>query len=337
MKAFFPNLQQIFHGKYRLHMNRGEKEAFFRHQLQQIKPERYLTQRKHQAFSGSIFSPRSLWVVALIQQDVISFSNDFFPRIENEKRPEQQFSLCYSVLTKKIVPAFYAVLRMMDTLQKKPPTPANTGSAMAAERFSREEHQLIAFIKATLTALYLDVQDVTPPSDNILPKFDVAGLYNYYFLEEAPVDSLIKVADPIVKPMEKLKEKVTFVPFKGDRVRNGNLKVSYNEILKTGELEQLESMLYEYGLIDEDAKFIKNKANSHGMLMAVVYRKMIDAGFFRKNAIGSKDILHENDITTYLDHRYEANAEQQFRRLKTEQMEKAYQKLPFLEYHSMFK
>lgn len=337
MKAFFPNLQQIFHGKYRLHLNRGEKEAFFREQIQQIKPERYLTQRQLQAFSVALFSQRALWVAALIEQDVVSFSNDFFPRIENESMPEQQLSLGYVVLIKKIVPAFHAVLRMIETLKKIPPLVPEVGSVAAVERVLREEQQLIALIKATLVALYLDVQEATPLAGSSLPKFDEAGIYSYYFLEEPPTTSMIKTADPIVKPLKKQKEKVVFVPFKGDRVHPERLKVSYDEILKTEELAQLESQLYDYGLIDKDAKFIKNKAHSNSKLMAVVYRKMIDAGFFRKNAIGSSTMLQEKDIRAYLDHRYSAKLEQQIRKLKSEDIEKAYQKLPFLERHPMFR
>ena len=336
MKAFLPNLQQIFHGKYRLHLNRGEKEAFFRQQMQQMKAERYLTQRHLQAFPEPLFSQRALWVATLIEQDVVSFSNDFFPRIENESMPEQQLSLGYVILTKKIVPAFHAVLRMMDTLKKMPPMVADVGSAAAAERILREEQQVTALIKATLIALYLDVQDATPLG-SLLPKFDEKNLYNHYFLEEPPTTSLIKTANPIVKPLKQQNVKMVFVPFKGDRVHHEGLKVSYNEILKTEELAQLESHLYDYGLIDQDAKFIKNKADSNSKLMAVVYRKMIDAGFFRKNAIGSSTMLQEKDIRAYLDHRFSAKLEQQFRKLKSEDIEKAYQKLPFLERHPIFR
>ncbi len=337
MKITFPLLDKIFFGSLRMHLNRTLPAAYFREQLSEMKTERLFVQRSRSCKPIDLVSPRAQWYLKMTEKDINALSNIFFERIKDEKDDMHKTYLVFNALSNTLLPAFNALCDYSIVLKKYPAKAEKQLNHAEQERMHAEENQILTFMKGSLAALYLDIQEQADLAATSLVSISEEQIYSYHFLEEPPVESLIIKAETITPALPKNQSSETFVPYKGDVVQNNKLKISYKMILKADEFYELEKQLFAYGLLDKYGQFAPNKAKSHSALMSAVYKKIIMAGFFRKKLPGNPSEVSENDIRKYLDHRYGVKLDQQFRKTTRKEIEKASLKLPFLEHHSMFR
>ena len=88
--------------------------------------------------------------------------------------------------------------------------------------------------------------------------------------------------------------------------------LSYEAIIKTPtRFASFEESLFQNGYIDENYKFV----DKHGMKneMAAIYHQLINKGYFHQHTFQPTKQIKDVDIRKFLDHRYQANLDKQFR------------------------
>lgn len=108
----------------------------------------------------------------------------------------------------------------------------------------------------------------------------------------------------------------------------------YDIVARYDDLIMLEVCFVEYGLLDANLKFIKNKKKSNNKCLAGIYMLLIENGFFKKHdtrKLNKKPALTCTDIQRFLDHRYGVLSNQTFQKRKEDYREFALIKFPVFE------
>ncbi|RZT96014.1 hypothetical protein EV201_0643 [Ancylomarina subtilis] len=195
-----------------------------------------------------------------------------------------------------------------------------------------EETYIYQYLKLHLIVLYLNLQ-VQFEEYLKVEKLDEEDIYLKYFQESVPEPSFIKpskkIETPIVK--KKPKEEFSFEPIRRDIQPIGYSLIDYDMILNKDAFAQVECNLYDFGIIDIESCFIKNRKQSNNTLLAAIYKVLIENNYFRRNILGEKKRCTDIDFRKYLDARYRVDTTQQFRRITEEQINDAKVKLPWLD------
>lgn len=134
------------------------------------------------------------------------------------------------------------------------------------------------------------------------------GLHNPQFVQ---YPGLVEPASMTVRK--------SFVVIKGDlhpqifRRPKGNLPDYVCLVKYPDELAEQEQILFDCGIINADYCFIKKKGNQY--LLAAYYHQLIAQGHFNVRYIKKRRNFKICEIVKFLDHRYCANADKQFRNL----------------------
>ncbi len=138
-----------------------------------------------------------------------------------------------------------------------------------------------------------------------------AGLHNPHFVQ---IPGLV---EPASMPARK-----TFGPIKGDlhpqifRRPKANIPDYVCLVKFPDELAEQEQILFDCGIINADYCFIRKKGNVY--LMSAFYHQLIAKGHFNVRYIKKRRNFETCEIVKFLDHRYCANADKQFRTLKND-------------------
>ena len=111
---------------------------------------------------------------------------------------------------------------------------------------------------------------------------------------------------------------IKFSPIDGDFREGYKGYLSYDDIKDIERFKYLEELLYGDKLIDKDYNFIKAKGNKNDL--AAIYKFIIREGYFRKNNYKRRDNFQEYHYRQYLDHRYNVDTKQQFKKITDEQV-----------------
>lgn len=187
------------------------------------------------------------------------------------------------------------------------------------------------YLKLQLICLYLNVQEAhrdylfAPPLtvDDLFLKFSGSYPNEQACITEAPATS-----QPL--PLSRAGN-ITAAEAKTRKIPPLEDASGFNPVVKQQEFEQVEKYLKEYGLLDADGLFVANRKESHHRRMAVVYKIMIDCGFFRKtDPYKKKQIMHHH-IRAYLDKRYQVDLKETYKKLTKAHIEETKIKLPWLD------
>lgn len=319
-----------------LQHHKDKPAAWYREKLKVIGTERQTVQRNWSVKNMPAFSERHQWYKALIELDETHFCNSFLGRMAMETDAGHKHYLWYEAM-EKIVWLMKEVQSLPSRLAELTAYPDGGLAPVTTERLKLEDQHILEHLKACLAGLYLELQAVSPKPEARFPVLDEQSIYRYHYLEASPAESLLMPASVIVLPLPAIVQPEAFVPLRTDRPHQARTKISFADIIDTEKLFALEANLYDYALIDNHSRFVKNKARSHNRLMAVVYHVIAEAGIFRKTILGSKVVIAPKHIQSYLDVRYQANLSQEFRKVTDDSREFAFLKLPFLERDHRFR
>ncbi len=158
----------------------------------------------------------------------------------------------------------------------------------------------------------------------------------FYFNDAIPVDDLDYTCfykpfflalqdykDYLNELIEKKKSKyaassIKFSPIEKDfrGVYGGQL--SYDDIKDVKKFKYLEEKLFEDNIINKDYTVQKIKGNKNNL--AAIYKFMIREGYFAKINYKRRDNFKEYHYRQYLDHRYDVDTTQQFKKITDEQV-----------------
>lgn len=179
-----------------------------------------------------------------------------------------------------------------------------------------DDSYTLQFLKFQLIRIYLEIQESYSEflKDDKLSEED---LHQIHFTEPAPEKSFFKEAEkmqmkstvatlikkPVLKP---------FTPLKNDVRPEKKGILSHNTIIKNPDrFARFEEELHDHELIDSNFNFLNRHTQKQEL--SAIYQTLIKKGYFKKRDIQNlKDIKHL-DIRKFLDHRYNADLDKQFR------------------------
>lgn len=312
--------------------HRKTPQSKYKELFSDIKRESY----HHQpTFEVEFFKPRTekaKYYQQLINNESIRYYNFICDlvndAIDNDIKKMWVHTTLAKVLTDKLIQVASVIERLDYPISNIDPKRDNK----LKDATISEETFIYQYLKIQLIQLYLNIQEAFGEYLND-DKLEEEDIYLKFFNDLAPSPSFIKECEKfeISIPIKNAKKEILFHPISQDISPILKSKANFNIVYSPRLFGEVECKLYEYEIIDIDYQFIKNKKQSNSTLLAAVYKILIENNYFRRKILGTNQAYSDLDIRKYLDERYSTDTAQQFRRIKTEEIEEAKMKLPWLE------
>jgi hypothetical protein len=252
----------------------------------------------------------------LIENEAIRFLNDILSEVSasmnmNEKTYHVHFALSRT-LSQKLKETNNVI-----TTRNYSPEQFNPSVKIKADAIAvSNESYVLHLLKHQLVRLVLEFQESFP--DNL--KEDALSeeeMYFKYFNEPAPLKSYIVKAEnyPNTKPSITSFIKPEKAPFNAiqNDIRNEKKGIlTYGQIIKNpSRFAKIEEDLFSYGYIDENYNF----TDKHGQkqYLAAFYHQLIAKKYFNDRIFPGNAANSPLQIRKFLDHRYNADVDKQFR------------------------
>ncbi len=309
-----------------------QSDTKFKQLLSDVKKEYYSTQPNYEIDFIKPLSNIRKYYHAIIEHEAIKYLNGLHSDISEALNKNEKSYLVHFALTKTLSQKIKETAQVIQERKYSPGQFDLSKQNKPTDNSRADESYILHLQKHQLVRLIMEVQDSYTDllKDEPLTQEEI---YYKYFNEAAPDRSFIIDCENIATPIKQkeVKEEALFKPFYKDLKPILKSKADYEIVFKPELFGSIESKLYEYGIIDIEYYFLKNKKQSNHSLLAAVYHVLIDNNYFRRNIIGTNDKYTDLDIRKYLDERYSVDTSQQFRRLTKKQIEEAKIKLPWLD------
>lgn len=309
-----------------------QSDIKFKQLLLEVKKEYYTHQPNYEVDFIKPLSSIRKYYNSIIEYEAIAYLNDLHSEIAAALNDNEKSYLVHVALTKLIS---QKLKETQQVIQEKNYLPEQFDLKLQTKKVDKntaDESYILHLLKHHLVRLIMEIQDSYQEylkEDALTPD----EIYYNYFNEAAPERLYIKECEEIAVPIKKheIKFEPEFKPIYRDIKPILKSKADYEIVFKPQIFGEVESKLYEYGIIDIEYYFVKSKKQSNHTLLAAVYRVLIDNNYFRRNIIGSNAKYTDLDIRKYLDERYSTDTSQQFRRLTQKQVDESKIKLPWLD------
>ncbi len=291
-------------------------EAKFKSLLIDISEEHYIFQPSYQTDFPKPLTSKRKYFLRLINNDTISFLNALHKNINdslNDNEKKYWISLTLKMATSQklkdtnsIISENNYELELLNSSDKS----IRSDTGMLDKVF------IYNYLKQELVRVYFEIQDTYSNYINPEEILTLANLYEIYFNENLPSKSPFLDADKINLPTPLSKTipkeaKPVFKAIKGDF--RGTAKIlDYVTIVKNPDyFAQFEESLFIHDFINKDYNFkpIHNQINQ----LACIYNALIKKGYFNTRDFKKKKTIKPIDVRKFLDDRYNANLEKQFR------------------------
>lgn len=297
--------------------NREVTEAKFKELLQKVKPQHFVFQPAYEVDFPKPLTAKRKYYHAIIENEAIRYLNNFHQIIEGCLNDKEKKYWVHTTLTKVFAPKLKEASKVIDdngyTIDL-----ISAGSKSKADKNTLDEAYIIQHVKYQLIRLYMEIQEAYRDflKDDETPEEE---LHQIYFSEEAPSKSLLIEAQKIklAKPASQLEVKNdtdTIRVLKSDIRATTKGVLDYKTIIKNDtRFASFEEQLFLNGYIDKDYNFY----NKHGQIqeLAAIYHVLINKGYFSPRDFNKGKTLKPLDYRKFLDHRYNAKTDKQFRLL----------------------
>jgi hypothetical protein len=187
---------------------------------------------------------------------------------------------------------------------------------------------IIQLLKVALIKCYLEIQDQF--SEWIDEQLIETDFYTQLLFETIPETSCFKLVDrifipgpvqenePIIEEIKPKVEVIEFVPKQSDFRGTGRSPIRYSDIRKPDVFSKFEIELFESSLINEEYNFKDKHGNKN--LLAALYIILIEKNYFRRTNTRNSKPFEPHHFRQYLDHRYNVDTTQQFKKCTKEQI-----------------
>ncbi len=323
------NIHRILYIDLKPQLSRDKPETWWLGQRLKIKPQKIVFPIKAQLVFLNDPHPMLVFYRQLIDNDLANFYNNANTLIDGMDKPPEKSYLAQSIINKTL----HDKLKELNEIIRR--KKYHWECLFPGKGYEEVEPSLVLetyifhYIKLGLVVLYQNIQDRF--SEFIEKPLSIDDIFRIYFREEIPTFSFSQDAPEYIPPIKPKVIEKTFAPRNYEVDAHLKLRMTAENIRDKASLKLVEQKMIEYGLLNDEYKFIPNKGNAHTTLMAAIYKRLIQKNYFRLNVLGSKRKLKELDIRKYLDELYQADTSQQFRRMDENTMNNAFLKLPWLE------
>lgn len=294
---------------------KGFSEAKFIELTQQVKKEFYSFQPQYQVDFQKPLTVRRKYYHALIDNEATRYLNEFHQEMSAALNDDEKKYLVHTTLNKLLIQKLNETSTIINEYQYFFSNIAGPSKSTGSPNIGDDSYTL-QFLKYQLIRIYLEIQYSYKDFVKVesLTEGDILQLY---FSESAPDKSFIqespkiKTQGPELKLIKKLPSN-PFTPRKGDFKPEKKGILSFKTMIKNPDrFLRFEEELFDHGLINEDYNF--SDRHTQKQELAAIYQTLIKKGYFQKRDFQKlKDIKH-NEIRKFLDYRYNADLDKQFR------------------------
>ena len=265
-------------------------------------------------------SERRKYYSAIIKNEAVSYLNAFHKTMkaattDDEKKYQVHKSLIKQLRkkfkeTEGIIESKDFYFENIEAAQKK----------MQVDSKLKEDIYIIQFLKYQLIWLYLEIQNNYLPylSQDVLEETDI---HDMFFSDPAPAKSFFIDAPALnlPKPVQSIVIKENPKPFvvqKKDIREPAKGILTYEQMIANPDkFARVETELFEQALIDDQYKF--KEEHNQVKEFAAVYQVLQKKNYFNKYYFPGKKKLTDLHIRKFLNHRYIAKIDREFRNFKT--------------------
>jgi hypothetical protein len=290
-------------------------DAKYQQLLHEVSKENFAQQPLYEISFLKPLTPKRKYYHAIISNEAIAFINSVHTLIKRALNDNERKYHIHTILSKKL-PAKLRETQKIIALRKLYFSLIDDNTI---DKKLRDNAYIIQYLKYRLIALYLEIQNSFPAwlkEDNLTEQ----DIHSLYFDEDLAGKIFIGKAQDLGLPKAtdtKLitKEEKKFNPIKGD-FRDAKKRIlSYTDLIaKPDKFAVFEIELFEQGLIDEHYNFKKE----YGQIqeLAAAFRILIRKGYLNKYYFPGHKEISERQISSFLNHRYNANIDREFRNFK---------------------
>ena len=285
-------------------------EQKFRELLHSLPKENFHHQPLYEVAFPKPLSDKTKYYHALINNEVVAFLNNIHALLTTASNENEKKYHIYTALTKRLK------VKLEDTQKEiiKQQLYFKTFEDREQDKKLRDNARIIQYVKYQLIRLYLEIQNRYPDyiTDDPITEEDI---HSIYFSE--PANSSIKPAPEMDLPKSAIQPpkespEIEFTPWKEDFRPEKKGILRYDQIINDQRLfAAFEEELYQVELIDHNYNF-SNK-HTEKQKLAAIYCTLIRKGYFKKRDFEKLRNIKDVDIRKFLDYRYNADVDAQFR------------------------
>lgn len=283
--------------------------------LPTVSKENYAQQPLYELSFPRALTPKRKYYHALIDNEARRYINIIHSLIRNAGNENEKKYWIHNTLTKKLKDQFSEVAKAISknefyfsSLDDRSKSPSEKDSAY-----------IVQLLKYELIRIYLEVQNNYPEYLKEEPVTEAELLTIYFHNEEIAAKSFIISAPDYNLPKTReeiaVQEEVKFHAIKADirEVPKGVLK--YTDLIANADkFAAFETELFHQGLINQQYEFAKK----HGQVseLAAAYHVLIKKRYFNQFFFPGRKKVTNLHIRKFLNHRYKANIDKEFRHFK---------------------
>ncbi|MCB0541132.1 MAG: hypothetical protein KDE33_26735 [Bacteroidetes bacterium] len=256
------------------------------------------------------------YFLSLIDAEAIEYLNYIHKQVSESINANAKKYHVHMALTRTLNEKLRETAQAIQEQEYSPNQYDPTFGVLPTDTSTADGAYILFYLKHQLVRLYLEIQDSYPEQLKEEPLTE-DDIYLTYFNHIAPNPSHVSEAVPIqiASPSNPKAIPQAPKPFKAltnDFRDTSKGILSYDAIIKSPtRFASFEESLFQNGYIDENYKFV----DKHGMKneMAAIYHLLINKGYFHQRTFQPTKQIKDVDIRKFLDHRYQANLDKQFR------------------------
>lgn len=316
------NELQIYHKILFLDLNpwSGKEipDAKYTELARQLNKAFYAFQPLYQVDFHKPLTPIRKYYHGLIENEAIDYLNEFHNEILLSLNDLEKKYLIHTALKRKLSEKFRETSEAIESNNSY--LDVLSGPLQQSKQAKPSDFSFILqFLKYSLIRIYLEIQNTYPLF--VEEHLSEPEIHALFFKEPAPENSFIKQAPQISPKMPDVhlvtsKIEVAFKAFTNDLKEPGKGILDYKTLIKNPQrFASFEEQLFSNDYIDENYCF----RNKHGQKeeLAMIYHLLITRNYFNKRRFQPNGSVRPLDIRKFLDHRYNASLDKQFRKYNT--------------------
>lgn len=294
----------------------GVSELKFKQDLNDLKKVYYQTQPQFEISFPKALSNKRKYFQALIDSEAIQYLNFIHKNVSESINANAKKYHVHMALTRTLNEKLREIAKVIQEQNYSPEQYDPQLGALKGNNTASDGAFILFYLKHQLVRLFMEVQDCFPEQlkEDPLTEDDI---YLTYFNHTTPNPSHVSeaVPIPIASPSNPKAIQQAAKPFKAltNDFRDYSKGIlSYEAIIKTpNRFASFEELLFQNGFIDENYKFVDKYGTKNDM--AAIYHQLIKKGYFNQRTFQPINPIKDVDIRKFLDHRYQANLDKQFR------------------------
>lgn len=316
MEKLLETYHRIFFLDLRPWLTANEQEAKFKQLLAETPKEYYVYQPNFDiSFSKPISSIRKYYI-QLINSEAANFLNTIHAEIASSITDSEKKYIVNHAINHLLKQAFSEINKIIIERGYTPEQFDESIKILPNQISLSNQSFILHYLKHQLVRLFMEVQE-TFSYYLIEPTLSPCDIYHQYYQEPIPNPPIVVKRERITNlkgsiPTKEVNIIPAFNAIRGDFRSEKKRTYTYDQLIKNpSRFAQVEEQLFQNGYIDQNYNF----TDKHGQkqFLAAFYHQLIHKGYFNQRAFPGNIKVKDLDIRKFLDHRYNADVDKQFR------------------------